>query len=209
MSVDYNNINSVLSIFNEQAHQFKEKPYLWRKINDKYVSLSWSEVHDKVCRLALALSGLGILNGDRVIIVSENRPDEYVTRKITKAVAKIYYGKQKELVLGDTTAMIDWGYAKDYVEMAHKIVQQKKPDFFVIATGKKYSVRDFAKKCFNYVGLDYKKYLKIDKHLKRQSKNASLVGDTTKAQRILKYKVRTNIDELISIMMDNDLKIEN
>ena len=63
MSVDYDNINSVLSIFEEQAHQFKEKPYLWRKINDKYASLSWSEVHDQVCKLALALSGLGILNG--------------------------------------------------------------------------------------------------------------------------------------------------
>ena len=75
MSVDYDNINSVLSIFDEQAHQYKEKPYLWRKINDKYASLSWSEVHDQVCKIALALTGLGILNGDRVIIVSENRTE--------------------------------------------------------------------------------------------------------------------------------------
>ena len=89
MSVDYDNINSVLSIFDEQAHQFKEKPYLWRKINDKYASLSWSEVHDKVCRLALALSSLGILNGDRVIIVSENRPEWQIADLAIMAVGAI------------------------------------------------------------------------------------------------------------------------
>ncbi len=89
MSVDYDNINSVLSIFEEQAHQFKEKPYLWRKINDKYASLSWSEVHDQVCKLALALSGLGILNGDRVIIVSENRPEWQIADLAIMAVGAI------------------------------------------------------------------------------------------------------------------------
>ena len=140
---------------------------------------------------------------------SEIRPEEYVTRKITKSVAKIYYGKQKNLVLGDINAKIDWGYAKDYVEIAHKIVQQKKPDFFIIATGKKYSVKDFVSKCFKYVGLDYKKYLKINKKLIRPSKTVSLVGDTKKAKKILNFKVKTNLDKLISIMMENDLKIEN
>ena len=104
---------------------------------------------------------------------------------------------------------IDWGYAKDYVEIAHKIVQQKKPDFFIIATGKKYSVKDFVSKCFKYVGLDYKKYLKINKKLIRPSKTVSLVGDTKKAKKILNFKVKTNLDKLISIMMENDLKIEN
>jgi len=140
---------------------------------------------------------------------SEIRPEEYVTRKITKAVARIYYGKQKELRLGDVKTKIDWGYAKDYVEMAYKIVQSKKPDFFIIATGKQHSVEEFVKKCFSYVSLDYKKYVKIDKKLFRPSKTVSLVGDTKKAQKILKYKVKTNLDKLISIMMDNDLKIEN
>ena len=89
MSIDYDNINSVLSIFDEQAHKFNEKPYLWRKINDKYVSLSWSEVHNKVCRLALALSSLGILNGDRVIIVSENRPEWQIADLAIMAVGAI------------------------------------------------------------------------------------------------------------------------
>ncbi len=139
---------------------------------------------------------------------SEVRPEEYVTRKITKAVARIFYGKEKKLVLGDIKSEIDWGYAKDYVEMAYKIMQQKKPNFFIIASGKRYSVEYFVKKCFSYVNLDYKKYLKTDKNLFRVGKTASLSGDITKAKKILKYKVKTNIDKLISIMMENDLKIE-
>ena len=139
---------------------------------------------------------------------SEIRPEEYVTRKITKSVARIFYGKQRILTLGDINTKIDWGYAKDYVEIAHKIVQQKNPEFFIIATGKQHSIKDFAKKCFSYVGLDYKKYVKINKKLFRPSKTVSLVGDTKKAKKILKYKVKTNLDELISIMMKNDLSIE-
>ena len=139
---------------------------------------------------------------------SEIRPEEYVTRKITKAVARIYYGKQKTLKLGDVSAKIDWGYAKDYVEFAYKIMQQKKLDFFIIASGKKYSVLEFAKKSFNYVGLDYRKYIKIEKKLFRPSKTVSLVGNTNKAKKLLKYKTKTNLDKLISIMMENDLKLE-
>ena len=92
--------------------------------------------------------------------------------------------------------------------MAYKIVQSKKPDFFIIATGKQHTVEEFVKKCFSYVNLDYKKYVKIDKKLFRPSKTVSLVGDIKKAQKVLNYKVKTNLDKLISIMMDNDLKIE-
>ncbi len=139
---------------------------------------------------------------------SEIRPEEYVTRKITKAVARIYYGKQKKLFLGDIKTKIDWGYAKEYVEAAHRIMQLSKPDVFIIATGKSHSVEYFAKKCFQYVGLNYKKYLIIDKKLVRPSKTSSLIGDTTKAKKIFKFKIKTNLDKLISIMMNNDLKIE-
>ena len=92
---------------------------------------------------------------------SEIRPEEYVTRKITKSVARIYYGKQKKIQLGDIRAKIDWGYAKDYVEAAYEIMQLKKPDYFIIASGKSYSVEYFLKKSFEYVGLDYKKYLVV------------------------------------------------
>ncbi len=139
---------------------------------------------------------------------SEVRPEEYVTRKITKAVARIFYGKQKTLILGDIKSRIDWGYAGDYVEAAYKIMQLKNPDFFVIASGKSYSVEYFVKKCFDYVGLNYKEYIKIDKKLFRVKKNATLIGNTNKAKRVFKFRNKTNIEKLISIMMENDLKIE-
>ena len=139
---------------------------------------------------------------------SEIRPEEYVTRKITKAVARIFYGKQKKLVLGDIKSKIDWGYAGDYVEASYQIMQLKNPDFFVIASGKSYSVEYFVKKCFDYVGLNYKEYLKIDKKLFRIKKNATLIGNTKKAKRVFKFKNKTSIEKLISIMMENDLKIE-
>ncbi len=160
------------------------------------------------CKLYRDVFGLKVYGAIFYNHESEIRPDEYVTRKITKSVARIFYGKQKKLVLGDINAQIDWGYAKDYVEMAYRIMQLKKPDIFIIGSGKKYSVKDFVIKCFSYVNLNYKKYLHTNKKLLRPSKTVSLLSDTTKAKKILRYKVKTNLDKLISIMMENDLKIE-
>jgi len=140
---------------------------------------------------------------------SEIRPDEYVTRKITKAVAKNYFGKQKKLSLGSLDSKIDWGYAKEYIEIAYKIVQSKKPDYFVIGTGKTYSIRYFVKKCFEYVDLDYKKFVILNKKLIRPSSTVTLKANNKKAKKILKFNVKTDINKLIKIMMDNDLKIEN
>ena len=139
---------------------------------------------------------------------SEIRTEEYVSRKITKSVARIFYGKQKKLYLGDIKAKIDWGYAKDYVKAAYKIMQLSTPDVFVIASGKSHTVEFFVKKCFEYVGLNYKRYLKINKKLLRPSKTTSLVGDTSKAKRAFKFKAETNLEKIISIMMENDLRIE-
>ncbi len=139
---------------------------------------------------------------------SEIRPEEYVTRKITQSVARIFYGRQKKLILGDVNVKIDWGYAKDYVKAAYKIMQLSKPDVFIIGSGKSYSIEYFVKKCFQYVGLNYKKYLKVDKNLLRPSKTTSLIADTSKAKKIFNFKIETNLDKIISIMMENDLKIE-
>ena len=85
---------------------------------------------------------------------------------------------------------------------------QKHPDFFVIGTGKTYSIKYFLKRCFDYVGLNYKKYVIIDKKLFRPSNTVTLKADTTKAKKILNFKIKTNLDQLIKIMMENDLKIE-
>ena len=140
-------------------------------------------------------------------------PDDFtpfadLTKKIVKDVCEIYRGNKKYLYLGDIKPKIDWGYAKDYVEIAWKIMQKKKPDFFIIGTGVNTSVEKFAQECFEYVGLNYKKYLKINKKLLRPSKTVSLVGDTSKARKKFKFKIETSLEKIISIMMENDLKIE-
>jgi len=160
------------------------------------------------CHMFREVYGLKIYGAIFYNHESEIRPEEYVTRKITKSVARIYYGKQKKLYLGDLKSKIDWGYAKDYVKAAYKIMQLSKPEVFVIASGKSYTVEYFVKKCFKYVNLNYKRYVKINKKLLRPSKTKSLVGDTKKAQKIFNFKIETNLDQLISLMMENDLKIE-
>ena len=140
---------------------------------------------------------------------SPRRSQEYVTTKIIKGVCDIYYDKQKYLYLGDITAKIDWGYAKDYVEIAWQIMQQKKPDFFIIATGINTPVEKFVQECFKYVDLDYKKYLKVDKKLLRPNKTKTLKANLKKSKKILKYKVKTNIQDLIKLMMESELKKYN
>jgi len=137
---------------------------------------------------------------------SPKRSKDYVSQKIVQTVCEIYYGKKKYLYLGDLKTKIDWGYAKDYVEYAWKIMQLKKPDFFVIATGQNYSVEYFAKNCFSYVGLDYKKHIKVDKKLIRPSKTSLLKGNTAKAKKAFRYKLKTKLNDLIKIMMDCELK---
>jgi GDPmannose 4,6-dehydratase len=139
---------------------------------------------------------------------SERRTHEYVTRKITKAVARIFHNKQKKLYLGDINTKIDWGYAGDYVQAAYKLTQLKNPDYYVIGTGKAYSIKYFVKKAFEYVGLDYKKYVFIDKKLIRKNKNKTLVADTKKAKKHFNFKIKTNINDLIKLMVKNDLNFE-
>ncbi len=136
---------------------------------------------------------------------SPRRSDEYVTKKIVKQSVEIFMKKRKYIRLGDIKAKIDWGYAKDYVEASTKIMSLKKPDFFIIANGKGYSVEFFLKECFLYLGLNYRHYLKIDKKLLRPSKTSNLIGDVRKAYKKFGYKPKTNIKNLISIMMTHEL----
>ena len=140
---------------------------------------------------------------------SPRRSKDYISQKIVRSVCEIYHGKKNYLYLGDLKAKIDWGYARDYVECAWKIMQLKKPDFFIIATGEVHSVEYFVKNCFSYVGLNYKKYLKIDKKLLRPSKTNVLIGDASKAEKIFNYKIKTKLKDLIKIMMDHELAMYN
>ena len=140
---------------------------------------------------------------------SPKRSKDYVSKKIVENICAIYHGKKKNIYLGDIKTQIDWGYAKDYAETAWKIMKLKNPDFFVIATGEVHSVEYFVKNCFSYVGLNYKKYLKIDKKLLRPSKTSVLTGDISKAKKVFNYKVKTKLKKLIKIMMDHELNKYN
>ena len=137
---------------------------------------------------------------------SPRRGFEFVTRKITHAVARIKYGLQKNLKLGNMEAKRDWGHAEDYVKAMWMMLNRSTPEDFVISTGKQYSVRDFAKAAFKTVNLDYKKYIKIDKRLERPAEVQTLLGSCSKAKRVLKWKPKYNFQALVKDMVRADLE---
>ena len=137
---------------------------------------------------------------------SPRRGFEFVTRKISSAVAKIKHGKQKYLYLGNIKAKRDWGHAIDYVKAMWLMLQKNKPSDYVIGTGRMNSVKDFVKIAFSIAGLDYKKYLKIDKSLLRPSEVQTLRANYNKSKRILKWKPAINFEKLVEEMVIEDLK---
>tara|TARA_B100000941_G_scaffold122914_1_gene86545 strand:+ start:1515 stop:2498 length:984 start_codon:yes stop_codon:yes gene_type:complete len=137
---------------------------------------------------------------------SPRRGFEFVTRKITHAVARIKYGLQKNLKLGNMEAKRDWGHAEDYVKAMWMMLNRRIPEDFVISTGKQYSVRDFAKAAFKTVNLDYKRYIKIDKRLERPAEVQTLLGSCSKAKRVLKWKPKYNFQALVEDMVRADLE---
>ncbi len=137
---------------------------------------------------------------------SPRRGFEFVTRKITHSVARIKFGLQKDLKLGNLEAKRDWGHAKDYVEAMWLMLNKKKPNDFVISTGKHYTVRDFAKYAFSLVDLDYKKYVKIEKKLYRPSEVESLLGNCKKAKKELNWKPKYDFKKLVEDMVRADLE---
>ena len=138
---------------------------------------------------------------------SPRRGFEFVTRKISHGVARIKKGLQKKIKLGNLKSKRDWGHAKDYVEAMWSMLQQSKPQDYVIGTGKEYSVEDFAKKAFAHVGLNYKDHIVLDENLIRPTEVDSLLADYTKAKKILKWEPKTTFDELVSSMVEHDLKL--
>jgi GDPmannose 4,6-dehydratase len=130
---------------------------------------------------------------------------EFVTRKISDAVARIKLGLQHELRLGNLEAMRDWGFAADYVEAMWMMLQQPKPDDYVVATGRCASVRDFCQLAFKHVGLDYERYVITDKKFERPAEVDVLLGNAAKASTALGWKPRTRLEELVTMMVDADL----
>ncbi len=131
---------------------------------------------------------------------------EFVSRKITNTVAEISLGLKKELVLGNLKAKRDWGYAEEYMESIHLMLQQDKPENFVISTGETHTVEDFVKLAFELVGLNWKKYVKIDKKFFRPAEVSYLRGDYSKASKKLKWKPKIKFEKLVKLMLDEDIK---
>ena len=131
---------------------------------------------------------------------------EFVTRKVTDAVARIKLGKQKELRLGNIDAKRDWGHARDYVRAMWLMLQQDKPDDYVIATGRTTSVREMCKIAFQHVGLDIDKHLIIDPKLFRPAEVDTLLGNPGKAQKALGWAPEIGLEAMITEMVDADLK---
>ena len=131
---------------------------------------------------------------------------EFVTRKITSTVARIKQGQAAELRLGNLDARRDWGHAEDYVRAMHLMLQLEQPDDFVIASGESHTVREFCELAFGEVGLDYRDYVVVDERFYRPAEVESLIGDSSKARRVLNWQPRYTFAELVRVMVRNDLE---
>jgi len=151
--------------------------------------------------------GLFAVNGILFNHESPRRGETFVTRKITRAVARIKLGIQKKLYLGNLEAKRDWGYAPDYVEVMWLMLQQDQPEDFVIATGESHSVREFVEEAFSYVDLDWREFVEIDPRYFRPTEVEFLWGDPTKARQKLGWQPRVTFKELVRIMVDADLQM--
>ena len=150
--------------------------------------------------------GVHATNGILFNHESPRRGETFVTRKITRAVAKIATGSKDKLYLGNLDAVRDWGYAKEYVESMWLMLQQDKPGDYVVATGIGTTVRDFAQVAFEHVGLNYKDHIELDKRYVRPTEVDALIGDPSKAEKVLGWKAKTDWKALAKLMVDADLE---
>lgn len=139
---------------------------------------------------------------------SPRRGETFLTRKVTRAVAKIVAGKQKHLYLGNLDAKRDWGYAPEYVKAMWMMLQAKKPQDFVIATGETHSVKEFVEKAFELAGLNWKRHVRIDERYYRPTEVDILLGDSRKARKELGWKSKVKFEQLVKIMLNSDFKKE-
>ena len=138
---------------------------------------------------------------------SPRRGETFVTRKITRAASRIKLGLQDKLYLGNLEAKRDWGFANDFVEAMWLMLQHDTPDDFVIATGESYSVREFVQATFEYLNLDWQKYIEIDPRYFRPTEVDYLLGDPSKAKRILGWEPKTSFNDLVQLMVNHDLEL--
>jgi GDPmannose 4,6-dehydratase len=175
---------------------YPRSPYGVAKVYGHWITVNYRESY-----------GLHASSGILFNHESPRRGLEFVTRKITNGVARIKSGISTELRLGNLEARRDWGYAADYVRAMHAMLQQDRPDDFVIATGETHSVRELCDVAFSQVGLDYEKYVVIDPTFLRPAEVDLLVGDASKAQRTLGWRCDVDFYGLVEMMVDADLKL--
>lgn len=174
---------------------YPRSPYGVAKVYGHWITVNYRESYGMFC-------SSGILFNHE----SPRRGKEFVTRKVTDAAARIKLGLARELRLGNLDAQRDWGYAKDYVRAMWLMLQQERPDDFVIATGQTHSVRELVEEAFGYVGLDWKQHVVLDPALVRPAEIDVLVGDYSKAQRVLGWQPEVDFRRLIRLMVDADLE---
>ncbi len=180
---------------NEQTHFRPRSPYGAAKVYAYWMVRNFREGY-----------GMFAVNGILFNHESPRRGETFVTRKITRAIARIKYGLEKKLYLGNLEAKRDWGYAGDYVEAMWLMLQQQEPDDYVIATGETHSVREFVEEAFGYAGLKWNKYVEIDKRYFRPLEVEFLQGDASKAKKKLKWEPKVKFSELVKMMVDADMK---
>jgi len=181
---------------NEETPFYPRSPYGCAKVYAHYITQNYRESYDM-----FACSGI-LFNHE-----SERRGENFVTRKITRAVGRIKVGLQDELRMGNTSALRDWGYAPEYVEAMWLMLQQNKPDDYVIGTGTRHSVQEFIDEAFAIAELDKEKYVKIDQKFMRPSEVDTLIGDATKAKEVLGWTPQVDFKLLVKRMVEHDIAL--
>jgi GDPmannose 4,6-dehydratase len=179
---------------NELTPFYPRSPYGAAKVYGYWMTRNYREAYD-----LFAVNGI-LFNHE-----SPRRGETFVTRKITRAVARIKLGLEKRLYLGNLDACRDWGYAPEYVEGMWRMLQHHEPSDYVVATGTSYSVRDFVELAFQHAGLDWEAHVDHDQRYERPTEVDSLIGDAPKAQAELGWKAQVHVPELVRIMVDADL----
>jgi GDPmannose 4,6-dehydratase len=188
--------NSSPTMQSESTPFYPRSPYAAAKVYAYWITVNYRESY-----------GIFGCNGILFNHESPRRGETFVTRKITRALGRIKLGLQKDLYLGNLDAKRDWGYAPDYVEAMWLMLQQEKPEDYVIATGETHSVREFLEEAFSYAGLDYEKFVKIDPRYFRPTEVDVLWGDPSKARKKLGWKPKTTFKDLVRVMVDADMAL--
>ncbi|MEY2481288.1 MAG: GDPmannose 4,6-dehydratase [Verrucomicrobiota bacterium] len=181
---------------NEQTPFWPRSPYGVAKVFSYWATVNYRESY-----------GLHASNGILFNHESPRRGETFVTRKISRAVAAIRHGLQKELFLGNLDAKRDWGYAPEFVEVMWRMLQQDKPDDFVVGTGETHTVREFVEAAFGHVDLDWKQFVKHDPRYERPAEVDLLVADFAKAKKILGWEPKVRFADLVRIMVNADMEL--